>query len=199
MCGIVGIVNYKKDISNNYAILRNMNSTLKKRGPNEERMFFDKSVNLAHQRLTVIDPECGKQPMHFMHEGTTYTIICNGQIYNAQELKKILIENGFTFKTRSDIEVLLKAYVHYKEDVLNYLIGVFAFAIWNNKTKELFLARDHFGIKPLYFTFKNDNFIFASEIKAIIEHPEVEPTLDEQGICELFGLGPSHSPRKLSI
>lgn len=96
----------------------------------------------------------------------------------------------------SDTEVLLKAYIYYGKNICEHLNGIFAFAIWNSKEQELFLARDHFGIKPLYYTIKNGNFIFASEIKAILKHPDVKAVIDEQGACELFGVGPAHSPGK---
>ena len=132
--------------------------------------------------------------MSCIYNDITYTIVYNGQIYNTKELRETLVSNGFKFKGHSDTEVLLKAYIHYGSDVCNHLNGIFAFAIWNNKTQELFLARDHFGIKPLYYTFSNNNLIFASEIKAILEHPEITARIDETGIKELFGIGPAHSP-----
>ena len=132
--------------------------------------------------------------MSCIYNDITYTIVYNGQIYNTKELRETLVSNGFNFKGHSDTEVLLKAYIHYGSEVCNHLNGIFAFAIWNNKTQELFLARDHFGIKPLYYTFSNNNLIFASEIKAILEHPEITARIDETGIKELFGIGPAHSP-----
>ena len=194
MCGIVGIVNYREDISNHYPVLRNMTKTLKKRGPDEEGLFFSKHVDLGHRRLSVIDIENGKQPMSFTYNEITYTIVYNGQIYNTKELKKELEEKGFTFKGHSDTEILLKAYVLYGKDVCNHLNGIFAFAIYNDKTEEVFIGRDQFGIKPLYYSNVDGNFIFASEIKAILEHPKVTSKLDKNGISELFGIGPSHSP-----
>lgn len=90
---------------------------------------------------------------------------------------------------------MLKSYIYWGHDVVNKLNGIFAFAIWDSKKQELFLARDHFGIKPLYYTFSDDNFIFASEIKAILKHPHVEAKIDSTSICELFGIGPAHTPR----
>ena len=147
----------------------------------------------GHKRLIVIDPEGGKQPMSFKYNGNTYTIVYNGQIYNAPELRKELQEEGFTFESHSDTEVLLKAYVLYKEEVVNKLNGIFAFAIWDEKEKRLFMARDHFGVKPLYYTIFNGNFIFASEVKSILKFPSITPVLDEQGISELFGIGPAHT------
>ena len=123
-----------------------------------------------------------------------YVIVYNGQIYNTKELKDILVKNNFSFKSHSDTEVLLKSYIFFGNDVVNHLNGIFSFAIWNSKKKELFIARDHFGVKPLFYTLKNGKFIFASEIKAIFKFPNVEKILDNEGICEMFGLGPSHTP-----
>ena len=123
-----------------------------------------------------------------------YVICYNGQIYNTKELRDVLTQNGFTFQGHSDTEVLLKSYIHYGNDVVNHLNGIFAFSIWNDKKKELFMARDHFGVKPLFYTIKNNQIIFASELKAIFEHPQVQKVLDRQGISELFGIGPSHTP-----
>ena len=122
-----------------------------------------------------------------------YVICYNGQIYNTKELKETLEENGFEFKSHSDTEILLKSYIHFGKDVVNHLNGIFAFAIWNTKSKELFLARDHFGVKPLFYTFSNNTLIFASEIKALFEFPGIKKEIDEQGIGELFGIGPAHT------
>lgn len=123
-----------------------------------------------------------------------YVIVYNGQIYNTKELKKILEENSFSFNSHSDTEVLLKSYIYYGNDVVNHLNGIFAFAIWNSKNNELFLARDHFGIKPLFYTQKEGTFIFSSEIKGLFAYPGIEKVIDSQGISELFGIGPSHTP-----
>lgn len=196
MCGIAGIINFRKDISNDYYyIIKNMTKILNKRGPDEDGLYFSKHANLGHRRLSIIDIEKGKQPMSYRVDEITYTIVYNGQIYNSKELKKELEEKGFEFKTNSDTEVILKAYVCYGKEVCKKLNGIFGFGIWNDKKGELFLARDHFGIKPLYYSFFEDNFIFSSEIKAILEFPKIDVVVDKTGICELFGMGPSHSPR----
>ena len=121
-------------------------------------------------------------------------IVYNGQIYNTKELKDILVENGFSFNGHCDTEVLLKSYIHYGHNVVNHLNGIFAFAIWDSRKKELFLARDHFGVKPLFYTLKDGSLIFGSEIKALFEYPGIEKILDNQGISELFGIGPAHTP-----
>ena len=194
MCGFVGFVNYKRDISNYRNVLANMNNTLTNRGPDEQGYYINDHVALAHKRLIVIDPKGGKQPMMEKYSYGEYVIIYNGQIYNTDELKNTLEKNNFTFSSHSDTEILLKSYIYYKNDVVNHLNGIFAFAIWNSKNQELFIARDHFGVKPLFYTFYNNTFLFASEIKALFEYPGVEKILDKQGICELFGIGPAHTP-----
>ena len=124
----------------------------------------------------------------------SYVIVYNGQIYNTKELTDELKINNFEIKTLSDTEVLLKSYILYGKDVVNHLNGIFAFAILDTNKKEVFLARDHFGVKPLFYTNVNNTFIFASEIKALFQYPGVEKVLDTQGISELFGIGPAHTP-----
>ena len=194
MCGFVGIADFKNDISNKKEILLNMNSTLSKRGPDEDGFYINSHIALAHKRLIVIDPDGGKQPMIEKFSYGEYVIVYNGQIYNTKELKETLTLNGFEFKGHCDTEILLKSYIYYGNDVVKHLNGIFAFAIWNSRTKELFLARDHFGVKPLFYTINNNTLIFASEIKALFKYHGVEKVLDNQGICELFGIGPAHTP-----
>ena len=194
MCGIVGFVNYKKELPNKKNIINTMTQTLSNRGPDEEGLYLNNNVALGHKRLIVIDPQGGKQPMVQRFNQGEYIIVYNGQIYNTKELRKTLTENGFVFYGHSDTEVLLKSYIHYGKDVVNHLNGIFAFAIWNTKTEELFLARDHFGVKPLFYTEFDGGLIFASELKAIFKYPNFEKIIDSQGISELFGIGPSHTP-----
>ena len=194
MCGFVGFANFNEKISNKEEILKNMNDTLSKRGPDEEGYYINDFLGFGHKRLIVIDPEGGKQPMKETYSFGEFVICYNGQIYNTKELRKNLEENGFDFSTHSDTEVLLKAYIHYGEDVVKHLNGIFAFAIWDSKKQELFFARDHFGVKPFFYTYTNNTFIFASEIKAIFKYPGIEKVLDNQGISELFGIGPAHTP-----
>ena len=196
MCGIVGFTNYDGNMRNEEAgrVLSNMNNTLSKRGPDENGIYIKEDICIAHRRLIVIDPEGGKQPMICKYLGNTYVITYNGQIYNTKELRKTLIDSGFTFEGHCDTEVLLKAFIYYGYNVVNHLNGIFAFAIWNEGKKELFLARDHFGVKPLFYSIKDNQLIFASEIKALFEYPSIYPKIDEQGISELFGIGPAHTP-----
>ena len=194
MCGIVGISNLKNQIYNKLDIIEKMNNKLQKRGPDEEGYFCENNVMLGHRRLIVIDPKNGKQPMTIKRADNTYTIVYNGEIYNTAELKEELIKSGYKITSKSDTEILLDSFIHWGYDVCNKLNGIFAFAVWNSNKKELFLARDHFGVKPLYYTLVNDTLVFGSEVKALLEYPEVKVELDEEGIAEVFGLGPAHTP-----
>lgn len=196
MCGIVGFTNYDRNMREEEAkrVLTNMNSTLKRRGPDENNIYVKDDICVGHSRLIVIDPEGGKQPMICKYLGNTYVITYNGQIYNTKELRKTLEQSGFTFEGHSDTEVLLKAFIYYGYNVVNHLNGIFAFAIWNEGKRELFLARDHFGVKPLFYSIKDNQLIFASEIKALFEYPSIYPRIDKEGISELFGIGPAHTP-----
>ena len=193
MCGIAGFVNFKRDISTYKNVLKQMTSELYKRGPDEEGYYLKKHIALGHKRLIVIDPTGGKQPMIETYSYGEYVVIYNGQIYNTKELKQLLEEKGFEFNTNSDTEVLLKSYIYFGNNLVHHLNGIFSFAIWNSQKEELFLARDHFGVKPLYYTIINDNFIFASELKSIFKFPNVPKIIDKIGISELFGLGPAHT------
>ena len=199
MCGFAGYANLSKDISKDIHIAEEMNLELKKRGPDEEGYYIDTNVNLGHRRLIIIDAKNGKQPMSAKYNDVTYTIVYNGQIYNKDEIKKELQDAGYEFNGYSDTEVLLKAFIHYGTDILKKLNGIFSFAIWNDKAKELYLVRDHFGIKPLYYTIVDNTIVFASEIKALLKYPKVEVKIDKQGICELFGLRTSAYSRSRNL
>lgn len=171
-----------------------MTQALSKRGPDEENFYINEHINLGHRRLIILDPENGHQPMSVTYNENTYTIVYNGQLYNANDIRKELIEAGITFKGYCDTEVILKAFIYFGSNIVKRFNGIFSFAIWNENKQELFLARDHFGIKPLYYTIVDDNLIFASEVKALIKHPLVKLKIDKQGIGELLGIGPAHTP-----
>lgn len=192
MCGFAGFINLRKNISSKENIY-GMNNALTKRGPDEEGYYYEEHICLGHKRLIVIDPQGGKQPMTNRYSENTYTIVYNGQIYNTDELRSELEDNGFIFDSYSDTEVILKGFILWKKDIVKKLNGIFAFAIWDSNSKELFLARDHFGVKPLFYTLCNNTLIFASEIKAILKYPGVKAILDEQSIAELFGIGPART------
>ena len=192
MCGFVGFANLKENISSKTNIY-NMNESISKRGPDEDGYYYEEHICLGHKRLIVVDPDGGKQPMSAMKDGNLYTIVYNGQLYNTKDLRSELEENGFTFDSYSDTEVLLKSFIFWKYDVVKKLNGIFSFAIWDSKKNELFLARDHFGVKPLFYTIYNNTLVFASEIKALFKYPGIEAKLDEQSIAELFGIGPART------
>ena len=192
MCGFVGFANLKENISSKTNIY-NMNESISKRGPDEDGYYYEEHICLGHKRLIVVDPDGGKQPMSAMKDGNLYTIVYNGQLYNTKDLRSELEENGFTFDSYSDTEVLLKSFIFWKYDVVKKLNGIFSFAIWNSKKNEIFLARDHFGVKPLFYTIYNNTLVFASEIKALFKYPGIEAKLDEQSIAELFGIGPART------
>ena len=192
MCGFTGFCNLKKKITSKDNIYK-MNESLSYRGPDDNGYYYEENIVLGHNRLAIIDPSGGKQPMTEKILDNTYTIVYNGQIYNTNELRTELVENGFIFNSNSDTEVLLKSYIYWKTDIVNKINGIFAFAIWDSKNRELFLARDHFGVKPLFYTIENNTIIFASEIKALFKYPGIIPILDEQSIAELFGIGPART------
>ena len=196
MCGIVGFTNfYEKSLKGECEkIISEMYEKIAKRGPDEDGIFVRNNIAMGHKRLIVVDPENGKQPMSYKYQGQEFTIVFNGQIYNSNEIRMILEKNGFKFMGHSDTEVLLKAFMHYGYDVVNHINGIFAFAIWNEYKKELFLARDHMGVKPLFYSIKNKEIVFASEIKALFEYPSIYPRISLNGISEMFAIGPAHTP-----
>ena len=174
MCGIVGFVNTDKK-TNKDKIIKKMADKIIHRGPDSEGYYTDGDVALGHRRLSIIDLSNGLQPM--FNEDENLVVIFNGEIYNFKELKKDL--KNHKFKTNCDTEVLLHGYEEYGEELPKKLRGMFAFVIWDKKKKKLFGARDHFGIKPFYYAKFNDTFMFASEIKALMEHPDFQKELNK--------------------
>ena len=174
MCGIAGIVTKRE---NKKEIIEAMSKRIEHRGPDGEGYFFDGDVALAHRRLSIIDLSTGNQPM--FNEDDTVVTVYNGEIYNYVELRDELVKAGHKFKTKSDTEVLIHGFEEWHTDLPKYLRGMFAFAIYDKKSKELFLARDNFGIKPLYYTVMDGTFMFASEIKAFLDTPDFKKELNE--------------------
>lgn len=191
MCGIAGWLNLKDDILKSGSIIEKMTKTLSKRGPDDENYYMANNVLLGHRRLVVVDPTGGAQPMVKTAGGKKYVIVYNGELYNTEELRKVLLEKGYSFESYSDTEVLLTSYINWGQDCVKYINGIYAFAVWNEADKSLFMSRDPLGVKPLFYTIKGDSLIFGSEIKAILAHPYVKPILDQQGIMEIFALGPA--------
>ncbi|MBI1341946.1 MAG: asparagine synthase (glutamine-hydrolyzing) [Terrimonas sp.] len=166
MCGIAGIISRLPEYVNPER-LRNMTDSLAHRGPDGEGYWIspDSLIGLGHRRLAIIDlSEAGRQPMHFLDR---YTIIHNGEIYNFPELKEYLVKKGYVFRSKTDTEVIAAAYDHFREDCIGHFDGMFAFAIWDEKEKSLFAARDRFGEKPFFYYKDDEQFVFASEIKGL--------------------------------
>lgn len=192
MCGIGGFVDYERDARRGGPILHGMKRTLTPRGPDAEGTYFDEDAALVHRRLIVIDPEGGKQPMHSPDRNTI--IIYNGELYNTPELRTELMSRGHEFVGHSDTEVLLHAYLEWKTDAFSRLNGIFAFAIWEKRERRLTLCRDRLGVKPLFFAPIRNGMTFGSTIDTVLCHPEIEPTLDEDGLRTLLLLGPARPP-----
>ncbi len=193
MCGIAGWLDKNIDLSEKTDILKKMSDSIKSRGPDESGKYIKKDVALLHRRLAVIDIENGKQPMSTILEGEKYTIVYNGELYNTDEIRKELKEKGFGFSTNSDTEVVLKAYCCYKEKCVEKLNGIFAFCVYEENEKRLFMCRDRIGVKPLFYHIYNGGIIFGSEIKAILNSGMIKPVIDEKGLNEIFFLGPARS------
>lgn len=172
MCGICGKLNLDQNRSVDPALIQAMLDTIRHRGPDDQGVYFAGQVGLGHRRLSIIDLSTGHQPLS--NEDGTLWIVFNGEIYNFQELRTFLLSKGHTFKTKTDTEVIVHLYEELGPECLEKLRGMFAFAIWDEKTKTLFLARDRVGIKPLYYCLTDHSLLFASEIKAILADPAVQ-------------------------
>lgn len=179
MCGIAGFVSHKKSKKKN---LESMLKRIVHRGPDGSGTYYKDDVALGHRRLSIIDLSTGNQPMY--NEDNSVVVVFNGEIYNYQELKKELIKKHHVFKTTSDTEVLLHGYEEYGYDIVKKLRGMFTFVLYDETKKELFGARDHFGIKPFYYYKTDDVFMFASEIKAFLDHSEFKKELNKDVLDE---------------
>lgn len=194
MCGITGWVDFKQDIQKQSAKIIKMTETLAKRGPDDTNVWTDTHAGLGHKRLIVVDPEGGKQPMTKEKSGDRFTICYNGELYNTEDIRKELLLKGYSFKGHSDTEVLLTSFIEWQEKCVEFLNGIFSFAVWDEKKQQLFIARDRLGVKPLFFAECGTGFAFGSELKAILAHPDIKTKVDREGLSEIFGLGPSRSP-----
>ncbi|OCA87467.1 asparagine synthase (glutamine-hydrolyzing) [Bacillus wudalianchiensis] len=175
-------------------IVEKMAHTLARRGPDASNVWSSRHVSFGHTRLIVVDPAGGTQPMAKEVNKQTYTIVYNGELYNTEDLRKELVKAGHVFRSHSDTEVLLTAYIEWGEKCVDYLNGIFAFAVWDERKEQLFIARDRLGVKPLFYKEGNRSILFASELKAILSHPKVKREVGREGLQEVFGLGPSHTP-----
>ncbi len=169
-------------------------STMARRGPDAASFYETSNAALLHARLSIIDPEGGGQPMRLSWQGETYILVYNGELYNTQELRHDLQALGHKFTGHSDTEVVLHAYAQYGENCVQRFNGIFAFSVWEENAKRLFLARDRIGVKPLFYKEHEGGFLFASEIKTILAYPGVRAELDGEGAAQLILLGPGRLP-----
>lgn len=177
MCGYVGFTN---TINNANIVLKKMMERIRHRGPDGEGQYIDEGIALGHRRLSIIDIDAGAQPMY--NEDGSLVIVFNGEIYNYKQIREGLVKSGHRFATQSDTEVLVHGYEEYGSGILGKLRGMFSFVIWDRNKQELFGARDFFGIKPLYYADMNGSFMFGSEIKSFLEHPDFKKELNETAL-----------------
>ena len=187
MCGIAGILSSDIDLRGEKLLVEKMGKTLKKRGPDAAGIYLTPEVALVHRRLSVIDVENGAQPMHF----GKYVIVYNGEIYNTDEVRNELEGFGYRFDTHCDTEVVLKAYDKWVNESVKKLNGIFAYAIYDKKENSLFACRDRIGVKPFFYNKTKNTFSFASKIDTLLCQPYVKSAVDEEGLYEIFMLGPA--------
>lgn len=188
MCRITGGITFSGDNFTEEVLIR-MRDRLSAGGPDSFGVFLEDNIRLAHRRLSILDlSPSGLQPMIW----NEWVISYNGEIYNFTDLKDELIKEGIVFDTKTDTEVIIKAFATWGEDAVNRFRGMFAFALWNKLSQELILCRDRLGVKPLYWYFKDDLFLFASEIKSFHEHPDFDKSLDLRGLPHYFQKGFFH-------
>ncbi|MBI5354310.1 MAG: asparagine synthase (glutamine-hydrolyzing) [Chloroflexi bacterium] len=196
MCGICGIAASRGGPQISEEILHKMNESISHRGPDEDGFYVNEKVGLASRRLSIIDLTSGTQPIS--NEDETIRIVFNGEIYNYKELREYLKRHDHQFRTNSDTEVILHLYEEFGTDCLQHLDGIFAFAIWNENTQELLLARDRMGIKPMYYTHLPDwQFIFGSEMKSILANPAAERKIDLISLNEYLSYEYVPTPRTI--
>lgn len=192
MCAIAGEVRPSGGISGERA--HEVQSVLKRRGPDQNGIYLSDSAVLIHTRLCVVDIENGRQPMSCRYDGKRYVIVYNGELYNTSEIRDELISRGCKFRGHSDTEVVLNAFAVFGSECVYKFNGIFAFAIWDEKKRRLFFARDRIGVKPFFYTVENGTFFFASEIKGIIAATGRQPEIDSQGVMEIMLIGPGRTP-----
>ncbi len=198
MCSISGFyhpfADYPAKEAEYQQILEHMTKTLHHRGPDDSGLLLSKRCGLAHTRLSIIDLKNGIQPMEHTVDGFSYQIAYNGEIYNLPVLKRELLRQGYIFRTTSDTEVLLLSFLEYGPDFVRRIDGIFSFAVYDSRHETVYLFRDPFGVKPLFYTFLDDTLIFSSEIKGLFCYPGVKARIDSNGLNEIFSLGHGISP-----
>jgi|688.fasta_scaffold01225_16 asparagine synthase (glutamine-hydrolysing) len=198
MCGIAGIyrlLQHRAASTDAAEVVRRMLNLIRHRGPDDEGTLHDGELSFGMRRLSIIDLADGHQPI--FDESGRYAVIFNGEIYNYQELRSDLIAKGHHFKTNSDTEVIVHLFEDHREGCLDYLRGMFAIAIWDHQRRELFIARDRLGVKPLYYTNTATDFLFASEIKSLLQHPEVQARPNLEAISNYLSLKYAPAPQTM--
>jgi asparagine synthase (glutamine-hydrolysing) len=197
MCGICGVFNFQSGRAVDPVLLRDMNKSIAHRGPDDEGIYLDQEVGLGlgHRRLSIIDLSGGAQPMS--NTEANIWIVFNGEIYNFQELKRELQEQGYSFRTRSDTEVIIYMYEAYGTNAFARLNGIFAFCLYDKRYHTVFLVRDHFGVKPLYYTIQQGCLTFGSEIKAILQNPSIERVIDYESLSSFLTFRYNPSPQTM--
>lgn len=195
MCGIAGFSCFEREYLSQRkrwdAILEEMRQVLRHRGGDQEGGYLGEHIGLSHSRLSIRDVAGGIQPMIRRREGKEYAIVYNGELYNTDELKRLLPNH--VFLTTTDTEVLLYGYMEYGPDFFSQLNGIYAAAIWDDAQERLILVRDRAGVKPLFYALRNEELIFGSELKALFRHPSVCPEVDLESLQEIFGIGPART------
>ena len=187
MCGIAGILSDNIDLRDERECLYKMSRSLKMRGPDAAGEYITRGAALLHRRLAVIDVEHGAQPMTF----GKYTIVYNGELYNTEEVRHELECAGYTFDTTCDTEVVLKAFHFWREESAKKFNGIYAYAVYNDENREMFLCRDRIGVKPFYYSLVNGTFAFSSRMESLLYVKGVEPVCSREGLNEIFMLGPA--------
>jgi len=187
MCGICGVFYTDRTRRVERNTLAEMNQRIVHRGPDDDGFFVEENIGLAMRRLSIIDIKTGHQPI--ANEEENVWIVYNGELYNHQDLRKHLEARGHRYRTRSDTETIVHLFEEYGRDCVKYLRGMYAFAIWDRRKRELFIARDRLGIKPLYYRYDGKSLLFGSEIKAILAHPGVKPEFNSATLAEYLAFG----------
>jgi asparagine synthase (glutamine-hydrolysing) len=194
MCGITGWIDWEVDIAEHKVILEEMTSRLSPRGPDAAGFWVSRQAGIGHRRLIVVDPAGGVQPMIRRKGDSLFVLTYNGELYNTDEIRRSLAAKGYVFNSYSDTEVVLVSFLEWGTECVSRFNGIYAFGVWNELERTLFLARDPMGVKPLFYTVRGNTFLFGSELKALLAHPKVKAEIDGEGLSEIFGLGPARTP-----
>ncbi len=193
MCGIGGYADFTDRIIKNDEISEKMSNTLKRRGPDQSGIYQNDHIAFIHRRLSVVDLQNGIQPMKKDAFGNTFVMVYNGELYNTGDLRAELSCLGYVFSEKSDTEALLTSYIEWGEDCVEHLNGIYAFAIYDEKRQRIFIARDRAGVKPFFYAFSGSTFVFGSEIKTVLAHPQVTPQINKESLAEIFLIGPGRT------